>query len=117
MRVELAIRVRRLRSGCTSTSPSARWAGRSDRATIPASAVQNINNGQVVFCDRRPERLYRAARPARFRIERQYPVLEGIFVGDRVVTVGSFMLRAEWLKLNPGGSQTQSQPPQPQHRH
>jgi multidrug efflux pump subunit AcrA (membrane-fusion protein) len=40
------------------------------------------------------------------------PVLEGLFVGDRVVTEGSFMLRAEWLKLNPGGGQSQ-----PQHRH
>jgi hypothetical protein len=28
-------------------------------------------------------------------------VLEGLFVGDRVVTGGSFMLRAEWLKLHP----------------
>jgi multidrug efflux pump subunit AcrA (membrane-fusion protein) len=28
----------------------------------------------------------------------QYPVLEGLTVGERIVTDGSFLLRAEWLK-------------------
>jgi len=28
----------------------------------------------------------------------QYVVLEGLNVGDKVVTEGSFLLRAEWLK-------------------
>jgi hypothetical protein len=32
-------------------------------------------------------------------------VLEGINVGDRIVTTGSFMLRAEWLKTNQAQSQ------------
>jgi hypothetical protein len=31
----------------------------------------------------------------------RYPVLEGISVGDRIVTEGSFLLRAEWLKSHP----------------
>ncbi len=31
-------------------------------------------------------------------------VLEGLTVGERVVADGSFMLRAEWLKLHPGGA-------------
>ena len=30
-----------------------------------------------------------------------YPVLEGLSVGERVVTEGSFLLRAEWLKQHP----------------
>jgi len=30
-----------------------------------------------------------------------YPVLEGLSVGERIVTEGSFMLRAEWLKQHP----------------
>jgi len=30
-----------------------------------------------------------------------YPVLEGLNSGERVVTQGSFLLRAEWLKLHP----------------
>jgi len=30
-----------------------------------------------------------------------YPVLEGLSAGDRIVTDGSFLLRAEWMKLHP----------------
>jgi cobalt-zinc-cadmium efflux system membrane fusion protein len=84
--------------------------------TIPASAVQNVNNQQVVFLAT-PDPNTFIMRPVRLGAESngRYPVLEGLFVGDRVVTEGSFMLRAEWLKLNPGGSQTQ--PQAPQHRH
>jgi hypothetical protein len=33
----------------------------------------------------------------------RYPVIEGVSVGDRIVTEGSFLLRAEWLKLHPVG--------------
>jgi hypothetical protein len=31
------------------------------------------------------------------------PVLEGLFVGDSVLTEGSFLLRAEWQKSHPSG--------------
>ena len=87
--------------------------------TVPASAVQNVNNRQVVFLATADPNTF-IMRTVRLGPESngRYPVLEGLFVGDRVVTEGSFMLRAEWLKLNPGGSQTQSQPqPQTEHRH
>jgi len=30
-------------------------------------------------------------------------VLEGLTVGERIVTEGGFPLRAEWLKLHPSG--------------
>jgi multidrug efflux pump subunit AcrA (membrane-fusion protein) len=33
----------------------------------------------------------------------QYRVLEGLSVGERIVTDGSFLLRAEWLKTGAGG--------------
>jgi Cu(I)/Ag(I) efflux system membrane fusion protein len=41
-----------------------------------------------------------ALRPVRLGGEAggRYTVLEGLFVGDRVVTNGSFVLRAAWLK-------------------
>ncbi len=87
--------------------------------TVPISAVQNINNRQVVFVATADPNVF-IMRPVRLGAESngRYPVLEGLFVGDRVVTEGSFMLRAEWLKLNPGGPQTQSQPKAPQqHQH
>ena len=82
--------------------------------TIPAAAVQNLGGRQVVFLATTDPSIF-IMRPVRLGPESngRYPVLEGIFVGDRVVTEGSFMLRAEWLKLNPGGSQTQP-PSQPQ---
>ena len=46
-----------------------------------------------------------AMRPVRLGPESNgfYPVLEGLSVGDRIVTEGSFMLRAEWLKSHPNG--------------
>jgi len=31
----------------------------------------------------------------------RYPVLEGVSIGDRIVTEGSFLLRSEWLKSHP----------------
>jgi cobalt-zinc-cadmium efflux system membrane fusion protein len=71
---------------------------------VPASAVQNINNQQVVFVATNDPNVF-LMRPVRVGPEAggRVPVLEGLFVGDRVVTEGSFMLRAEWLKLHPGG--------------
>jgi cobalt-zinc-cadmium efflux system membrane fusion protein len=71
-------------------------------ATVPANAVQNINNQQVVFVALNEANAF-AMRPVRVGPEAngRYPVLEGISVGDRIVTDGSFLLRAEWLKAHP----------------
>jgi multidrug efflux pump subunit AcrA (membrane-fusion protein) len=43
-------------------------------------------------------------RPVRVGPENNgfYPVLDGLTVGDRVVTSGSFLLRAEWMKSHAG---------------
>ena len=70
---------------------------------VPTSAVQNINNQQVVFVATNDPTVF-AMRPLRLGPEAngRYPVLEGVSVGDRIVTEGSFLLRAEWLKLHPG---------------
>jgi RND family efflux transporter MFP subunit len=71
---------------------------------IPKDAVQTIGNQQVVFvASERPNEF--ALRPVRLGPETNgfYPVLEGVTVGDRLVTEGSFMLRAEWLKTHPSG--------------
>jgi multidrug efflux pump subunit AcrA (membrane-fusion protein) len=72
--------------------------------TVPASAVQTIGGRTVVFLATSDPGTY-VMRAVRVGAEAsgRYPVLEGIFVGDRVVTEGSFMLRAEWLKLHPEG--------------
>jgi RND family efflux transporter MFP subunit len=70
---------------------------------VPKSAVQNIGNQQFVFLttDKPNEFVMRAVRVGTESND-FYPVLEGLNTGDRVVTDGSFLLRAEWMKLHPG---------------
>ena len=71
-------------------------------AVISKAAAQSIGNQQFVFVatDKPNEFLLRAVRlgPESNGV---YPVLEGLNVGERVVTEGSFLLRAEWLKQHP----------------
>lgn len=71
---------------------------------IPVSAVQNIKNQQVVFVATQDPHVF-VMRPVRLgpEVNGYYPVIEGLGVGERIVTEGSFLLRAEWLKLHPGG--------------
>ncbi|MEP6819758.1 MAG: efflux RND transporter periplasmic adaptor subunit [bacterium] len=70
--------------------------------TIPASAVQNLNGQPVVFVSTNDPNVF-VMRTVRLGPETngRYQVLEGLNVGDRIVTEGSFLLRAEWLKMNP----------------
>jgi len=69
---------------------------------VPVGAVQNLGNQQVVFVPTNDPKVF-ALRPVRLgpEIQGHLPTLEGLNVGDRVVTSGSFMLRAEWLKSHP----------------
>ncbi len=70
--------------------------------TIPSAAVQNMNEKQVVFVATDKPNVF-TIKPVRLGTEKdgQFVVLEGLNVGDKVVTNGSFLLRAEVLKLNP----------------
>lgn len=79
--------------GAESTAPN-----------IPSAAVQSINNQQIVFVATNDPNVF-AMRPVRLGAEAngRVSVLEGVTVGERVVTDGSFSLRAEWLKQHPGG--------------
>ena len=69
---------------------------------VPKDAVQAIGNQQYVFAatDMPNEFLMRQVKLAP-ESNGFYTVIEGLSVGDRVVTEGSFMLRAEWLKTHP----------------
>ena len=71
-------------------------------AVVPVAAVQNMGNRQVVFVATSDANVF-AMHFVRLGPETNgyYPVLEGLGVGDRIVTEGSFMLRAEWLKSHP----------------
>lgn len=73
--------------------------------TIPTTAVQNLNNKQVVFIATEQPHVF-AVRPVRLGKENngQIIVMEGLNVGDRIVTEGSFLLRAELLKQSPPNS-------------
>ena len=69
---------------------------------IPVAAVQNMGDKQVVFVATDKPNVF-AVKPLRLGNENngRFTVLEGLNVGDRVVTDGSFMLRAQMLKQAP----------------
>ncbi len=71
---------------------------------VPKAAVQTIGDQKIVFEATDDPKIF-ILRPIRIGQEKEnaYPVIEGIFVGDKVVTDGSFLLRAEWLKTNSSG--------------
>ena len=70
--------------------------------TVPKDAVQAIGNQQFVFVATDKPDVFLLG-PVRVGVESNglYPVIEGVNVGDRIVTQGSFLLRAEWLKTHP----------------
>jgi len=69
---------------------------------ISSASVQNMNDRQVVFVATDKPNIF-AVRHVRLGAENngRIAVLEGLNVGDRIVTEGSFLLRAELLKQNP----------------
>lgn len=71
-------------------------------SVVPKDAVQTIGTQQFVFVATEKANEF-VLRPVRLGPESNgfYPVLEGLNVGERIVTEGSFMLRAEWLKTHP----------------
>lgn len=70
---------------------------------VPTAAVQNISGQQIVFVPTSDPNIFEL-RPVRLGSESEgrYQVIEGLTVGDKVVTNGSFALRAEWLKTHQG---------------
>jgi len=82
---------------------------------VPGAAVQAIGTKQVVFV---------ATDRAGVFVQREVtggpesngfvPIYDGVSAGERIVTGGSFLLRAESLKLNPG--QSTSSNPHPAHQ-
>jgi len=104
-RIELANPGQQLKIGMYVNVAFATLGGaQSTVPVVPVAAVQNISNRQVVFIKMNDPGVF-AMRPVRLGPESNgfYPVLEGLSVGDRIVTEGSFMLRAEWLKSHPNG--------------
>ena len=69
---------------------------------VPKDAVQTIGNQQYVFLSTEKPNEF-DLRPVKLGAQSNgfYPVIEGLNVSDRVVTTGTFLLRAEWLKQHP----------------
>lgn len=102
-RIELANAGQALKLGMfVNVAFAALGGSESTTPVIPRDAVQSINNQQVVFVESAQPNTF-ALRPVKLGPEfnGQYPVLEGLAVGEHIVTEGSFLLRAEWLKLHP----------------
>jgi membrane fusion protein, heavy metal efflux system len=105
VRVELANPGQQLKIGMYVNVAFAALSGtQSTTPVVPVAAVQNLGNQQVVFVATSNPNVF-AMRTVRVGQESNayYPALEGLAVGDHVVTSGSFMLRAEWLKSHPSG--------------
>jgi len=70
---------------------------------VPAAAVQSIDGRQIVFVATDDPNAFEL-RPVRLGSETdgRTSVIEGLSQGEKVVTTGSFMLRAEWLKTRQG---------------
>jgi len=104
-RIELANPGQQLKIGMyVNAAFAALGVAESNVPIVPLAAVQNMSNRQVIFVATSDPNVF-ALRFVRLGPESNsyYPVLEGVSVGDRVVTEGSFMLRAEWLKSHPSG--------------
>ena len=72
---------------------------------IPRSAVQNIGARQIVYvATDRPGSFVQREVSTGQETNGKLPVYRGVSTGERVVTEGSFLLRAESLKLNPAQS-------------
>ncbi len=100
VRVELANPGQQLKIGMYVNIAFATVGGAESTApTVPMAAVQNINNQQVVFVATKEPNVF-VMRPVRLgpEVNSRYPVVEGLAVGERIVTEGSFLLRAEYLK-------------------
>jgi cobalt-zinc-cadmium efflux system membrane fusion protein len=72
---------------------------------VPRSAVQTIGAKQIVYVatDRAGSFVQREVSTGQ-EVNGKLPVYNGVSRGERVVTEGSFLLRAESLKLNPAQS-------------
>jgi membrane fusion protein, heavy metal efflux system len=107
VRVEIPNPDRELKIGMfVRVALSARGGAERTVPVVSASAVQNINGQQIIFVPTSDPNVFEL-RPVRLGAESdgRYQVLEGLTVGDKVVTNGSFTLRAEWLKTNQSAAQ------------
>jgi len=103
VRIELANPGQALKIGMyVNLAFAALGAAEKTTPVVPKDAVQSIGNQQFVFVTTEKPNEF-ILHPVRLGAESNgfYPVLEGLNAGERIVTNGSFLLRAEWLKQHP----------------
>ncbi|MDH3492342.1 MAG: efflux RND transporter periplasmic adaptor subunit [Acidobacteriota bacterium] len=102
VRIELSNAGQELKIGMYVNVAFATIGGREKTtAMVPEAAVQFLGDEQVVFEATEDPKTFVIRRVSLMdKTGTNYPVKEGIFVGDKIVTEGSFLLRAEWLKTN-----------------
>ena len=103
VRIELPNPGQKLKIGQYVNVAYARIGGASEKTAplVSKDAVQTIGSQEIVFEATDDPKTF-ILRPLKLAEEKDnsYPVIKGIFVGDKVVTDGSFLLRAEYLKTN-----------------
>ena len=83
-------------------------------AMVPRPAVQQIGSKQVVYLATEPGVFIQREVSVGPEANGLIPIYSGVSAGDRIVTEGSFLLRAESLKINPAqASSPGSLPSQP----
>jgi RND family efflux transporter MFP subunit len=103
VRIELANPSQMFKIGMyVNVAFAAQGAAEKTMPVVPKDAVQAIGNQQYVFAatDKANEFLLRQVKLAP-ESNGLYPVIEGLGTSERIVTQGSFLLRAEWLKQHP----------------
>jgi RND family efflux transporter MFP subunit len=83
--------------GAASTAPNTKTV-----VVVPGSALQTIGERQIIFiASEQPGVFIQREVMAGRETNGLVPIYTGLKAGERVVTVGSFLLSAESLKLNP----------------
>ncbi|NNE98633.1 MAG: efflux RND transporter periplasmic adaptor subunit [Pyrinomonadaceae bacterium] len=103
VRIEIQNPNQKLKIGQYVNVAYARVGGASEKTAplVQKASVQSIGDQKIVFEATDDPKTF-ILRPVRLGPEsdNSYPVKEGLFVGDKVVSEGSFLLRAEYLKTN-----------------
>jgi len=71
---------------------------RKPQLLVPADALQQINDQDVVFVRTAPDRFAIRAVKAGATADGKTPILEGLQPGEQVVVSGSFVLKSQLLK-------------------
>lgn len=103
VRIELANPGQVLKIGMyLSVTFGAPGAAEKTTPVVPKGALQTIGNQQFVFvASEKPNQfVLRRVRPGP-ESNGFYPLLEGLIAGERIITEGTFLLRAEWLRQHP----------------